>query len=76
MSYNEINLEQDESVFQNRVNIKPLYTKVYSTIKENSKYKFPVMGVYITNDKPSGLFTRIGEFITNKNATYMSTYIE
>jgi len=76
LSYNEINLEQDESVFQNRVNIKPLYTKVYSTIKENSKYQFPVMGVYITNDKPSGLFTRMGDFITNKSAIYMSTYIK
>jgi len=76
LSFNEISPEQDGVVFQNRVNIKPLYTKIYSTIKEYSKYQFPVMGVYITNDKPSGLFTRMGDFITNKNAIYMSTYIK
>ena len=68
--------EQDDIVFQDRVNIKPLYAKVYSTIKEYSKYQFPVIGVYITDDKPSGLFTRMGDFITNKNAIYMSTYIK
>lgn len=76
LSYNGISQEQDDIVFQNRVNIKPLYTKVYSTIKEYGKYQFPVIGVYITDDKPSGLFTRMGDLITNKNAQYMSTYIE
>lgn len=76
LSYDGIIQEQTDIVFQNRVNIKPLYAKVYSTIKEYSKYEFPVIGVYITDDKPSGLFTRMGDFITNKNATYMSTYIK
>ena len=75
LSCNGISKEQDDIVFQNRVNIKPLYTKVYSKIKEESKYQFPVIGVYITDDKPSGLFTRMGDFITDKNATYTSTYI-
>lgn len=68
--------EQEDVIFQGRVNIKPFYQKVYSTIKEESKYQFPVIGVYITGDKPSGVFTRMGDFITNKNAIYMSTYIK
>lgn len=68
--------EQEDVIFQDRVNIKPLYGKVYSTIKEESKYQFPVIGVYITGDKPSGVFTRMGDFITNKDAKYMSTYIK
>ena len=76
LSYDGTIEESDDIVFQNRVNIKPLYAKVYSTIKEYSKYQFPVIGVYITDDKPSGLFTRMGDFITNKNATYMSTYVK
>jgi glutathionylspermidine synthase len=67
---------EEDVIFQDRVNIRPLYTKVYSTIKEESKYQFPVIGLYITGDKPSGIFTRMGDFITDKNAIYMSTYIK
>lgn len=76
LSYDGNFQEQEDVIFQDRVNIKPLYTKVYSTTKEESKYQFPVIGVYITGHKPSGIFTRMGDFITNKNAVYMSTYIK
>lgn len=68
--------EEDDVIFQDRVNIRPLYTNVYSTIKEEVKYEFPVIGLYITGDKPAGVFTRMGDFITDKNAIYMYTYIK
>lgn len=76
LSYDGIGEEAEDTVYQNRVNIRPLYTDIYSTIKEESKYQFPVIGVYVTGDRPSGLFTRMGDFITNKNASYISTYIK
>ncbi|NSA95134.1 hypothetical protein BCD96_000027 [Clostridium beijerinckii] len=37
---------------------------------------FPVIGTYITGDIPSGVFTRMGDFITDKNAMCVATYVE
>lgn len=75
LSCNGIEKKLDDVIFQNRVNIQPLNNKVYSTINEKNKYQFPIIGVYMTDDKPSGIYTRAGEFITDKNAIYMPTYI-
>lgn len=76
LSYNGIDGDLDDIVYQNRVNIKPLYNNVYSTMGEFKKYQYPVIGAYITGERPAGLYTRMGDFITNKNAIYMPTYIE
>lgn len=76
LSYDEMSKELDDIVFQDRINIKPLYSNIYSTMKEESKYLFPVIGTYITGDIPSGVFTRMGDFITDKNAMCVATYIE
>lgn len=76
LSYSEKNEGLNDVIFQDRVNTKPLNIDIHSTIKKYSKYKFPVIGVYITDDKPCGMYTRMGEFITNKNAIYMPTYIK
>lgn len=76
LSYDEMSKELDDIVFQDRINIKPLYSNVYSTMEEESKYLFPVIGTYITGDIPSGVFTRMGDFITDKNAMCVATYIE
>ncbi|AGX44765.1 glutathionylspermidine synthase family protein [Clostridium saccharobutylicum] len=76
LSCNDIfeNLD-DDVIYQNRINIKPLYNKIYSTTKEFERYQFPVIGVYITGNKPAGIYTRMGDFVTDKNALYMPTYI-
>lgn len=76
LSYDEMSKELDDIVFQDRINIKPLYSNIYSTMKEESKYLFPVIGTYITGDIPSGVFTRMGDFITDKNAMCVATYID
>ncbi len=75
LSYSE-NSSLNDVIFQNRINTRPLNIEAHSTIEEYSKYQFPVIGVYITDDKPSGIYTRMGDFITNKNAIYMPTYIK
>ncbi|NRT89990.1 glutathionylspermidine synthase family protein [Clostridium beijerinckii] len=76
LNYGEMSKELDNIVFQDRINIKPLYSNIYSTMKEESKYLFPVIGTYITGDIPSGVFTRMGDFITDKNAMCVATYVE
>ncbi|OPJ63471.1 glutathionylspermidine synthase family protein [Clostridium chromiireducens] len=75
ISYNKIDQELENIIFQDRVNIKPICIDIYSTMGKSKKYQFPVLGVYITDDKPCGIYTRMGDFITNKNAIYMPTYI-
>ncbi len=75
LSCDGIDINSDDIVYQNRVNIKPLYNNVYSSLKECEKYQYPVIGVYIAGEKSAGFYTRMGDFITNKNAIYLPTYI-
>lgn len=76
MSYEDTTNKLEEITFQDRVNIKPFKINISSTMGNESEYKFPVVGVYITNDKPAGAYTRMGNIVTNKNANYMATYIK
>lgn len=76
MNYDESNIEMDDEViFQDRINIRPIKQKIYSTLKCDECFKFPIIGAYITGDKFSGIYTRMGDIITDKNAVYISTYI-
>lgn len=75
LSYNGIFEDIDDVVFQNRVNIMPLYNTIYTTMKGLKKFQYPVIGVYVTDKTPVGIYTRMGDFITNKNAVFMPTYI-
>ncbi|HCW54692.1 MAG TPA: glutathionylspermidine synthase [Clostridium sp.] len=68
--------EYEQCIFQDRVNIRPLKTEVYTTIDKECKFQFPIMGAYITGDKVAGVYTRLGEIVTNKNSEYISTYIK
>lgn len=68
--------EEEDYIFQDRVNVKPLRMDVYSTLIKKNKFQFPILGVYITGDKPSGIYTRMGEFITDASAKYISTYLK
>lgn len=63
-------------IFQDRVNIRPLRMNVYSSIRKEEKFQFPIIGAYIAGDKVAGIYTRIGEFITDVTAKYISSYIE
>ncbi|MBY7023678.1 MULTISPECIES: glutathionylspermidine synthase family protein [Clostridium] len=66
----------DDVIFQDRVNIKPIKMELHSVSTKENKYQFPILGAYITNDKFSGIYTRMGDIITDKNARYISTYIK
>ncbi|WP_315079321.1 glutathionylspermidine synthase family protein [uncultured Clostridium sp.] len=76
LDYEYADSENEDVIFQDRVNIKPISVDLYSVITKENKYQFPILGVYITNDKFSGIYTRIGDIITDKNARYISTYIK
>ncbi|MBE6062962.1 MAG: glutathionylspermidine synthase family protein [Clostridium butyricum] len=70
------NCEYEDCIFQDRVNIRPFNVNVYSTINKTKKYQFPILGAYITSNKVSGLYTRMGDIITDKNAQYIPTFID
>lgn len=65
----------EQYIFQDRINIRPLRMDVYSSFDKKQKLQFPVLGVYITGSKPSGIYTRMGEFITDSTAKYISLYL-
>ena len=57
----------EEIIFQDRVNIRPL---------RMDSFKFPIIGAYITGSELAGIYTRMGDIVTDKNAVYISTYIQ
>ncbi|MGL5084512.1 MAG: glutathionylspermidine synthase family protein, partial [Clostridium sp.] len=76
MSYEEIPEDISDVIFQERVNIAPLVVLRHSTLGSKKHMQFPVIGIYITNDTPAGIFTRIGDFITDSSAIFMPTFIK
>ncbi|SFB43169.1 glutathionylspermidine synthase family protein [Clostridium frigidicarnis] len=75
LSYEGIRKNVDNVIFQDRVNTLPFYMDRYSTIGYKKLFQFPVMGVFIADDEPCGIFTRMGDFITNESAIFISTYV-
>ena len=76
MNYDSSAENYEECIFQDRINIRPLKINVYSTVNKSEKFQFPIIGAYITGDKISGLYTRMGDIVTDKNAEYISTYVD
>ena len=76
MNFNSSVENYEEYVFQERINIRPLKLDVYSTVNKLEKFQFPIIGAYITGDKISGLYTRMGDIVTDKNAEYIPTYVD
>lgn len=74
-SYEETN-ENEEYIFQDMVNMRPLKMRVYSSIKKEEKFQFPIIGAYVTGEKITGFYTRMGEFITDTTAKYISIYLK
>jgi glutathionylspermidine synthase len=75
LSHEGIEKGIEDVVFQERVNIAPFTINKYSYLKTKKAYGFPVIGVYVAGKKFSGIYTRIGDFVTNTSAKFMSTYI-
>lgn len=65
----------EDCIFQDRVNIRPLKLDVYSTVDKQKKFQFPIIGAYVTDDVISGLYIRMGDIVTDKNAIYIPSYI-
>ncbi|SFU69585.1 Glutathionylspermidine synthase [Clostridium sp. DSM 8431] len=70
-------LDKDEEyIFQDRINIRPLRMDVYSSLNKKEMFQFPIIGMYIASAKPVGVYTRMGEFVTNSTAKYISLYLK
>lgn len=76
MSYENIPEDISNVIFQERVNIAPVQIERHSATGSKTSIQFPVIGIYITDDKPAGIFTRIGDFITNSSAIFLPTFIK
>ena len=75
MNYEKHDDSINEVVFQDRVNIRPLRIKCDNKIKDEHKLMFPIIGAYITGSEFAGIYTRMGNIITDKNAVYISSFI-
>ena len=49
---------------------------VYSSLNKKEMFQFPIIGMYIASAKPVGVYTRMGEFVTDSTAKYISLYLK
>ncbi|MGE5627678.1 MAG: glutathionylspermidine synthase family protein [Solirubrobacterales bacterium] len=76
MSYEGIDRNIKDVILQERINTKPFEMMKHKTVASENRFLFPVLGVYITGDKPSGIYTRMGDFVTNERASYVATFLK
>lgn len=74
-SFKEIDEDKDY-IYQDRVNIRPLRLTEHTCLGAEEKFQFPIIGAYIADDVVCGIYTRMGEAVTDITAKYVSTYIE
>ncbi|MGL4737150.1 MAG: glutathionylspermidine synthase family protein [Cellulosilyticaceae bacterium] len=75
MSYDGITRNIWQMVFQDRVDLMPMRVTRYTTLGATEVVQFPVMGMYIVGDEADGVFTRIGDFVTDVSANFMPTFV-
>lgn len=65
-----------ECVFQERVNIEPVEYTVHATDGFSKKLLYPVIGTFITSDKFAGIYTRLGNLVTDRCCIYAPLYVK
>lgn len=76
MSYEKIEKSEEDLIYQDRVNTKPFFSNVYSSMDIKQSNEFPIIGLYICDENPCGFYVRRSSFITDKNAVFMPIFIE
>lgn len=63
-------------VFQEWVDIQSVSLDVNTTVNSSREIVYPVIGTYVIGEQFGGIYTRVGNSITNKWAVFIPTYIE
>lgn len=75
-SYDINKPESENFIYQERVDICEVNLEVNKSYKTSNEIKYPILGIYIVDTNPCGIYTRVGELITNKWSNFLSTFIE
>lgn len=73
---NNLKVSKNENIFQKRVDIQSVQVDLYSTIKKRRTVQFPVIGGYVIGNNFGGIYTRVGNKITNKCSYYLPTFVK
>jgi Glutathionylspermidine synthase len=75
-NYEIESLPEDEYIYQEKIYIDSVNLNRHSTMESYEEVKFPVIGAYIVNNKYAGIYTRVGDLVTDRWAVCLPTYIE
>lgn len=76
LSYNTNKINEENYIYQERVDICEVNLEVDRSYKISNEIKYPILGIYIVDTNPCGIYTRVGELITNKWSSFLPTFIE
>lgn len=64
------------AVYQQRVDIRPLHLDVYSSNGSCRTLLYPIIGAFVAGETFAGIYTRGGDVITDQNAVYLPTFVQ
>ncbi|MCE1246963.1 MAG: glutathionylspermidine synthase family protein [Firmicutes bacterium] len=68
--------ENCDYIYQERIDVQQLRLPIRTTTGKTTESAFPVIGMYITGDKPAGIFTRAGGRITDKWSVFLPSFLK
>lgn len=75
-SYSNNELISDNCIYQERIDICDINLDVNKGYKIDNKINYPILGIYMVDTEACGIYTRVGELITNKWSSFVSTFIK
>lgn len=75
-SYDTDEVKSENCIYQERIDISNIEVEISKSYKINKKIKYPILGIYTVDIEPCGVYTRIGDLITNKWSNFLPTFIK
>ncbi|KOC50601.1 hypothetical protein ADU90_09235 [Clostridium botulinum] len=76
-NYENVDLSKfNDCIYQERVDIQPIDIYIEGFRYKKRKSLFPIIGTFVSGNEFCGIYTRVGENVTNMWAKFVATYVE
>lgn len=69
-------LSENDCIYQEKLNLTYINADVHNTLGCDKAIKFPVIGAFIADDCFCGVYTRMGDMVTDRWAQYYPVYVK
>lgn len=66
----------NDCVYQEKLNLEYVNAEMYNALGWEKAIKFPVIGTFVADDRFCGIYTRVGDMVTDRWAQYYPVYVK